>query len=127
MFTAEDIIYSYTRKDAIDDGVLIDVTETAKEAGFKYPVALTAGVWALIENIPKSYRGMQLLQDVEGRLWDVLWMARVAARRNNGSQFLYDLILYNGRRKMAKLEAVCGPAGPFDPSPVITIMLPSED
>jgi type I site-specific restriction endonuclease len=35
-----EIIYSYTRKQAIADGVLIDVTELAKEAGFKCPVAL---------------------------------------------------------------------------------------
>jgi hypothetical protein len=39
-----EIIYSYTRKQAIADGVLIDVTELAKEAGFKCPVAFTSSV-----------------------------------------------------------------------------------
>ncbi|MFC1562565.1 DUF6573 family protein [candidate division KSB1 bacterium] len=29
MFQKEDLIYSYTRKQAIEDGVLIDVSETA--------------------------------------------------------------------------------------------------
>lgn len=29
------MIYSYTRKQAIEDGNLIDVTEQAKETGFK--------------------------------------------------------------------------------------------
>lgn len=29
----ETIIYSYTRKQALEDGVLIDVTEIAKEVG----------------------------------------------------------------------------------------------
>src|SRR4051812_27741843 len=36
-----EVIFAYTRKQAIEDGVLVDVTETAKEAGFKIPVALT--------------------------------------------------------------------------------------
>jgi len=29
------IIFSYTRRQAIEDGVLIDVTEQAKQMGFK--------------------------------------------------------------------------------------------
>src|ERR1019366_7436165 len=37
-----DVIYSYTRKQAIEDGVLVDITEMAKEAGIKYPVAITS-------------------------------------------------------------------------------------
>src|SRR6185437_8267129 len=40
-----EVIYSYTRAQAIADGVLVDVSETAKEAGFKYPVALTRMVF----------------------------------------------------------------------------------
>lgn len=35
------VIHSYTRSQAIDDGVLVDVTATAQEAGFKVPTALT--------------------------------------------------------------------------------------
>lgn len=34
-------IYSYSREQAIQDGVLIDITGIAKEAGFKWPVAIT--------------------------------------------------------------------------------------
>ncbi len=40
-----EMIHSYTRKQAIDDGLLIDVSEMAKEAGFKWPIAITATVW----------------------------------------------------------------------------------
>ena len=36
------VIYSYTRKQAIEDGVLVDITDVAKEAGIKYPVAITS-------------------------------------------------------------------------------------
>ena len=34
MFNDFDVIYCYTRKQAIEDGALIDVTFTAQEAGF---------------------------------------------------------------------------------------------
>src|SRR4051794_4558851 len=37
-----EVIFAYTRADALADGVLIDVTDTAKEAGFRIPVAVTA-------------------------------------------------------------------------------------
>src|SRR3990172_13277670 len=42
------VIYSYSRADAINDGVLVDVSTLAKEAGIKYPVAVTARVHALL-------------------------------------------------------------------------------
>ena len=35
------VISTYTRAQAIEDGVLVDVGSTAQEAGFKWPVALT--------------------------------------------------------------------------------------
>ena len=44
------LIHSYTRKQAIEDGVLVDVTETAKARGFVVPVAMTAMVFADIEH-----------------------------------------------------------------------------
>ena len=41
----ETIIAQYTRAQAIEDGVLIDVSEMAKQAGFTIPLAVTASVW----------------------------------------------------------------------------------
>ena len=35
------VIYSYTRAQAIEDGVLVDVTEQAKATGFKLPTVVT--------------------------------------------------------------------------------------
>ena len=40
------LIHAYSRSQAIEDGVLIDVTATAREAGSRYPVALAA-TWGL--------------------------------------------------------------------------------
>ena len=39
-----EVIFSYTRAQAIEGGVLIDVTPTALEAGFRFPVAATAAL-----------------------------------------------------------------------------------
>ena len=39
------IIHRYTRTEAMEDGVLIDLTDWAKETGFTIPVGCTASVW----------------------------------------------------------------------------------
>ena len=39
-----EIIFSYTRAQAIADRVLVDVTPTALEAGFRFPVAATSAL-----------------------------------------------------------------------------------
>jgi type I site-specific restriction endonuclease len=66
------VIYAYTRAQAIADGVLVDVTETAKETGFKLPVVITE---ALHSRLTPTKADQGLGQDYDGRLWDVLWLA----------------------------------------------------
>jgi len=123
-----EVIHTYTRAQAIDDGVLVDVGEAARVAGVKFPVALTAGVWSLVENIPKKWQG---IQDVAGRLWNVVWMLRCAIGRARGSEIRYKLILHHAPSegapgwKYVTLKALCGPGDAGEP--VITVMLPHED
>lgn len=114
-----EVISSYSRAQAIEDGILVDVTETAREAGIKYPVALTRAVFEKCVALPKRYRG---LEDVKGRLWDVLSMFRFAARIASADTIRYKLIV---SRRTVILKAVIGPGD--TPEPVITIMLPEED
>lgn len=125
MFTKDDLIYSYTRRQAIEDGVLVDVSEMARKAGLVYPVAVTQAVWAAIENVPPK---LVNVQDTEGRLWDVLYMASIASKRG-GQVIYYKLIMdrnENGKRiRYLMLKAICGPGDNHEP--VITIMLPEED
>jgi len=114
-------IYIYTRNQAIDDGVLVDVTEMAREAGFKVFVAITCTLHEIINTIPKNS-----CQDFEGRLWDVLYMGALAARNNpTQSTILYVLRLTHGRKKNITLKMVI--SGGDNGEPVITIMLPEED
>jgi hypothetical protein len=125
--TKWDVIFAYTRKQAIEDGVLIDVSDTAKEAGFRIPVALTHAVWAAYVAVPEGVEG----QDEKGRLWDVLWMCRhaIALGTSHKREVIFRLYVRNDNREgvppLIELKAICGPDD--DASPCITIMLPDED
>lgn len=124
-FNDFELIHAYTRAQAIADGVLVDVTawasaETGFHGGFTIPVAVTRAVWADIEAIPPSKRGVQ---DVRGRAHDVLWMAALAARRG-GSETRFSVIMPVGRRKRQTYRLVCGPGDAGEP--VISIMQPHE-
>jgi hypothetical protein len=119
-----EIIYQYTRAQAIDDGVLVDVSEMAKEAGIVFPTALTRAVWCKYVEVPPAVPW----QDEQGRLWDILWMLRYAIQQSKNESFiLFTLHVQNteGPPKPVQLKAICGPGD--DAKPVITILLPNED
>jgi len=82
-----EIISVYTRNQAIEDGFLVDVSDMAREAGFKWPVAVTRSVWD--EVVTPAPHDAQRGQSEKGRLWDVLWMARLAAQANKGLQHYF--------------------------------------
>lgn len=125
MNSDEILIFAYSRREALEDGVLIDVTAMAKEAGFIYPVAMTAAAWATCVIVPDGVSE----QDESGRLWDVLTMMSYASRALKGhdSVLLFDVLVLNDRTipKPVGLKAVCGPND--DATPCVTVMLPEED
>ncbi len=120
-----EMIVTYSREQAILDGVLVDVTETAFEAGLKYPTAVTAAVWNTFVAVPEDADW----QDEEGRLWDILWMLRtkILSTHGHASELEFSVVVQNSKfnPKMITLKAVCGPND--DGSPAITVMLPNED
>ena len=72
------VIYSYTRAQALKDGVLVDVSKLATEAGFTVPTVVTQAVWsdccewtAADDKAKRRFTG----QSATGRTWDVVWMA----------------------------------------------------
>jgi hypothetical protein len=126
MFDCDDVIHRYSRKQAIEDGVLVDVSTTAREAGFRLPVALTRAVWERCVTVPPGVMG----QDEGGRLWDVLWMLNFAINQGKaGAELRFAVHVRNDNRKrtppLVQLKALCGPGD--DAEPVITVMLPEED
>ncbi len=124
MFENSDLIHRYSRKQAIEDGVLIDVSTTAKEAGIRYPTALTRSVWESYVRVPEGV----IAQDERGRLWDILWLLRCSvSRTGEGDTVYFYLHVRNDNSKVKRfmLKAICGPDD--DGSPCITIMEPGED
>jgi hypothetical protein len=126
MFENADLIHRYTRADALRDGTLIDVSETAKEAGILYAVALTAAVWARCVTVPPGLE----CQDERGRLWDIVFLLRLASGRSGvGPEVRFGVHVRNDNRDrtppLVRLKAVCGPDD--DGSPCITVLLPEED
>ncbi len=143
MFEDFEVISSYTRAQAIEDGVLVDLTHPSftfrpnlnicKEAGIKFPVAMTRAAYSLA--VQREDEPLPAWNDLSGRLWDVLYMFKLAAR-NGGTELRYRVsvtnwVRVNGRRinrtkqETIVLKALCGPGD--DAEPVITIMLPDED
>lgn len=124
------VIHRYTRAQAIDDGVLIDLTEWARETGFTIPVACTAAVWNQYITPPTSTESLG--QCERGRGHDVLWMLYNAIRRRRTDSGDQDRLVFEvlflqkpHRHETVKLKTICGPGDAGEP--VLTIMLPDED
>lgn len=123
-------IYSYSRSQAIEDGILVDLSanfpELIRNAGLRFPVACTRAVFdQFIDLTPAAKRACN---DVTGRAWDVLWMLRAAIARNRETDtmlFRLAVVTNRVRPSTVTLKAVCGPGDNMEP--VITIMLPEED
>lgn len=123
----ENVIYAYTRKQAVEDGEQVDVSTTAVEAGIRFPVFLTRAVYDAYVTVPPNVSG----QDESGRLWDIVWMMRFAIKssRTDTDHIPFSLYVRNDNRKpkLVNLIAACGAMNIDDPQPAITVMMPDED
>jgi len=124
------VIHSYTRAQAIEDGVLVDVSETAKEVGFRWPVVITA---ALHDRLTPPKADQSIGQDYDGRLWDVLWLAAYESKLSDpGTDTVtFTVVLQEVEAKSGqpvnvdlRLWAVCGPGD--EGEPVDTIGFPED-
>ncbi|HOW59124.1 MAG TPA: hypothetical protein PLO78_05295 [Candidatus Omnitrophota bacterium] len=122
IFGEADVIFKYTRKQALEDGVLVDISELAKEAGIKFPVAVTQGVFSVLNET--SSPG----QDLKGRAWDLLMVFRMTAKSSKGDEIHFAPLFVMPGNPMAKpvrMWAKCGPGDEMEPC--VTIMLEGED
>jgi hypothetical protein len=122
-----EVIYSYTRAQAVADGVQVEVSKVAAEAGIRFPVFLTRTVYDAYVTVPSDVTG----QDEAGRLWDIVWMLRFGIIRSKPGTDRIPVALYvrndNFRSRLVKLVAVCTPLDIDDPQPAVTVMMPDED
>jgi len=138
-------ISSYSRAQAIAEGVLVDLTTATddkgqllcQQAGFNVPVAITRDAWAKTVEVGGIWKPdgegevLELTggQSLTGRLWDVLWMLRVACGHAGNTDRVHFQVRVDlqgdGRGELVRLWAICSPGD--DARPVITIMLENED
>ena len=121
------VIYSYTRAQAVADGVQVEVTKTAQEAGIRFPVFLTRAVFDTYVAVPEGVTG----QDEAGRLWDVVWMLRFGIIRARPGVQRIPVAFYvrndNRTPRLVKLIATCSALDMDDPQPALTLMMPDEN
>ncbi|HUZ96281.1 MAG TPA: DUF6573 family protein [Edaphobacter sp.] len=130
IFATAELISSYTRSQAIEDGVLIDMTQEpfgrlSREAGIRWPIAMTAAAFQAFVAVSDA-RG-HACQDIRGRWWDVVCMFRRTRQEVSPTEARWTLQVRDpdGRTRKKSLKCVSGPSD--DLSPCLTFMLPDED
>lgn len=124
-----DAVASYSRAQAIEDGVLVDVTEWGSadkgfHGGYRIPVAMTAALWAAVSELPARVQG---IEDVRGRAHDVLWMASLASRAapKGADRVRFSVLMsVKAGRRVLRLLAVVGPGDAGEP--VLTLGFPED-
>ena len=121
------VVFEYSRAQAIADGVLIDVSEQAKATGFKVHTVVTGTLYHGYVVPPAGLDG-SFGQSVAGRLHDLLTLALFAARASKGTDRVYfkvDFLMAPGKSETVDIIAHIGPGD--SPAPVLTIMMPEDD
>jgi hypothetical protein len=119
MFQDSEILFSYSRAQAIADGALIDITELAKPFGFRFSVAITSGLYAELTAGCGDDAAEQ-----QSRLNVLLVTLRAEIAQTGSHSDRADLLISHPKAPVAAY-ALCGPGDTAEP--VITVMLPHED
>ena len=124
-----DVIYTYTRKEAIEDGEQTCISEIYPNDCrlFKYPVYFTRKVMSLLENS----------QDPGAVVWDICYMSINSSSRIelSASTIKFSVIIENAEIKPDFVEdglpfytLICqvGATDFDDRTPAVTVMFPDE-
>jgi len=118
------VIYAYTRREAIEDGVLVDVTAVAKDVGFRDHTVITQALHQALQDFPRGST-----ERYDRRLHDTLEMAVLSIMRETDVRtdrvsFPVRLLNSSYQRERHQLMAVCGPDD--DGNPCMTIGFPED-
>ncbi len=111
-----EVISVYTRAQAHEDGILIDVNDTDAANLFKFQCSITVALHGALSRGAGSDAA-----NFSARLWDVLFMAQTAGRSANSSDVFFKVKI---GREVLELWANCGPAD--DGAPCMTFGFPSD-
>jgi hypothetical protein len=138
-----EVISTYSRKQAIEDGVLVDLTSDGEtkllvqEAGILLPIAMTATAFhaTVLAGTTENENGEFIFpggQSTKGRLWDVLmvlrYSIRAANRRGDTDRVTFKVDVDtsgDGKHTTVNLWCMVGPGD--DGEAVLTVMLDGED
>jgi len=122
-----EIVSTYARAQAIEDGMLVDLMQNELEEvcrqHYRYPIACTVAVFELMR---KAVENPRYCNDYAGVLHDMLWMSRTMGRWVDEQTRVFRVIIQGaGRQRYYDFKIVCHPGDQGEP--VLTIMLPDED
>lgn len=119
LFQSDDLICAYSRAQALSDGMLIDVSPPARALGIRYPLAVTARVWAELVEYPGA--------DMAWALRSLLCVCVAQLRRAKSDPTDSDRLAFQAWRKgrPVAVQLICGPGD--DEAPVLTLLLDGED
>lgn len=121
LFEEGDLIYSYTRAQAIEDGFLVDLSDNDVIRGhWKYPFACTVAVWGAIEEALQDGHS-----DLNGILHDISVLAKYAIRQPGSNKTGRVQFTVRIGRAYKRLDLHIGPGDTAEP--VLTLMYPHED
>ena len=132
-FEGHNIIFTYTRAQAISDGVLHDVTNTAKDCGFRIPVAVTDTIWQRWVNVDHKPELLEVGQTTEARLRDllmVLWFRIKTLPKDANTERLTFVVrfLMDAEKETVEEPVLTADCGPGDAGePVVTVLRPEFD
>lgn len=125
----EEIISSYTRKEALDDGYQICLsTEYPKLCSqfYSIPIYITKTVWDRIVDLDAQKK-----QKIRDSLFDLLYMSINSPEFKRLTRSLVEFKFFlpfegTSHSTLVTLMAECGAIDMHDPRPCITIMYPEE-
>ncbi len=120
-------ICTYTRKDALEAGLLVDVSSVAVQTGFPWPVALTADAWQDCVLLHGSANGTG--EQNSERLLAVLFALMHAIQNGNKDcseiPFGFIGLRHSPTSEPVTLRAIVCPDD--EGNPCINIVMPIED
>ena len=114
----DNIIFAYTRQQAIEDGIFVDVSEVARTIGFVIPVALTSSLYY-------AYIKKQDEQETARRLDAFLLTIYNQIQKRKDDNFLKAKVRFD-KDKETEVWTVVEGISPTDPNPAMNIMLPED-
>lgn len=117
-----DLIFSYSRKEAIEDGTLVDITAIAGTCGFRLNTCITEAIYNTLCNKTVNCEGID--KNIRYMLREVY--AFIQANKHKQSDRLdVPLRLPGSEKERDVLRVVVGPGD--DEKPVLTICYQGEE